>query len=268
MIMVQSACRRKGQYRQPKRVQVHDEEGWTHITTTQRTTSNKLCLPPIKDLLVPAEPPDGLTFKKLKKQFQWHKRCWEESQSWQAIKAALDNGLLAGAASRIDNCVCVGLGSPSGFLRGGWVDRRAVSLYQLAALVTMLEYFANENILLTSVKDCSAQDPVFNTLDKQLLESTGIRVVEHPAAFTLINDRTFLYSPGAERVHLLDMLASNPTLFFGGPLDDGTLVGLPDDNKGVLSGFLDTRRSMSLPPFDPNINAFWKSSLFWRPGDT
>lgn len=87
---------------------------------------------------------------------------------------------------------------------------------------------ANENILLTSVKDCSAQDPVFNTLDKQLLESTGIRVVEHPVAFTLINDRTFLYSPGAERVHLLDMLASNPTLFFGGPLDDGTLVGLYD----------------------------------------
>ncbi|PGH04912.1 hypothetical protein GX51_03208 [Blastomyces parvus] len=268
-MMTQPTSRRKGKFRQPKRVQVHDEEGWTHITTTHRTTSNKLCaLPPIKDLLVPAESPDGLTLKKLKKQFEWHKRCWEESHSWQAMKAALDNGLLAGPATKIDNCICVGLGSPSGFLRGGWVDRRAVSLYQLAALVTMLEYFAHGDAPSISIKDCSAQDPVFNALDKQLLEYVGLRVVEHPAAFTLINEGTFLYAPGAERIHLLDMLPSNPALFFGGPLDDENLVGLPDDSKEVLSLFLTTRRSMPLPSFDSNVHSFWKSSLFWRPEES
>ncbi|KKZ67704.1 hypothetical protein EMCG_01069 [[Emmonsia] crescens] len=267
-MMTQPTSRRKGRFRQPKRVQVRDEDGWTHITTTQRSTSNKLCVPPIQDLLIPAEAPDGLTFKKLKKQFEWHKRCWEESQSWRTMKAALENGLVAGTASRIDNCVCFGLGSPSGFLRGGWVDRRAVSLYQLAALATMLEYFAHENTLSTTIKDSYAQDPVFNALDKQLLESIGMRVVEHPDAFTLINERTFLYSPGAERVHILDMLPSNPALFFGGPLDGENLVRLPDDKEEVLSGFLNTRRLMLLPPFEPNIHAFWKSSLFWRPEDT
>ncbi|KAL2375514.1 hypothetical protein RJZ90_008046, partial [Blastomyces dermatitidis] len=284
MMTTQPTCRRKGKFRQPRRVQVHDEEGWTHITTTNRTASNKLCvLSPIKDLLDPAESPDGLTFQKLKKQFEWHKRCWEESQSWQALKAALDNELLTGPASKVDNCVCVGLGSPSGFLRGGWVDRRAVSLYQLAALVTMLEYFGaflngvyqhypgsdpGVDTPSISIKDCSAQDPVFNALDKQLLEYAGIRVVQHPAAFTLINERTFLYAPGAERVHILDMLSSNPALFFGGTLDDENLVRLPDDNEQVLLRFLKTRRSMLLPPFDPNIHSFWKSSLFWRPEES
>ncbi|OJD14359.1 hypothetical protein AJ78_05294 [Emergomyces pasteurianus Ep9510] len=267
-MITQSTSRRKGRFHQPKRVQIHDEDGWTHITTTQRTTFNKGCLPPIKDLLLPAEAPDGLTFKKLKKQFEWHKRGWEESQSWQTMKAALDGGLLAGVARKMDNCVCVGLGSPSGFLRGGWVDRRTVSLYQLAALVTMLEYFAQQDSLPPIIKDCYAQDPVFNTLDKQLLESQGVRVVQHPEAFTLINERTFLYSPGAERVHILDMLSSNPALFFGGPLDGENLIRLPDEKEEVLSQFLNTRRLMLLPPFDPNIHAFWKSSLFWRPEDS
>lgn len=39
--------------------------------------------------------------------------------------------------------VCIGLGSPSGFLRGGWVDRRAVSMYQLAALASILEWIGS-----------------------------------------------------------------------------------------------------------------------------
>lgn len=42
-------------------------------------------------------------------------------------------------AAELENIVCIGLGSPSGFLRGGWVDRRSVSLYQLAALVGVME---------------------------------------------------------------------------------------------------------------------------------
>jgi hypothetical protein len=40
-------------------------------------------------------------------------------------------------ADAVDAVVCIGLGSPSGFLRDGWVDRRAVSLYQLAALASI-----------------------------------------------------------------------------------------------------------------------------------
>ncbi|EEH42533.2 uncharacterized protein PADG_07353 [Paracoccidioides brasiliensis Pb18] len=268
MEMRQSSARRKGRSCQPKRVQVHDDDGWTHITTTRHATANKPCLPPVRDVLAPAEAPDGLSLKTLKKQFEWHKKVWEESQSWKTLREVLGTALSTGALRTIDKCVCVGLGSPSGFLRGGWVDRRAVSLYQLAALVTILEYFAWEDTPSNAIKDCYAQDPVFNMLDKQLLESVGVHVVEDPKAFALINEGTFLYSPGAERSHLLVMLSSNPALFFGGPLDGENLVRLPDTREDVLSGFLKSRRSMLLPPFDSNVNAFWMTSLFWRSEDT
>ncbi|KAK2782344.1 hypothetical protein FQN53_009778 [Emmonsiellopsis sp. PD_33] len=288
-MMHQPSARRKGKSRPPKRIQIHDEEGWTHVTTTSRRTPAHL--PSVADVLVPAEAPDGLTLKRLKKQYEWHKKCWEESQTWEKIRQALENGMMTSATNQIDNCVCVGLGSPSGLLRGGWVDRRVVSLYQLAALATILEYFAHEDTPSRPIQQCYAQDPVFNTLDKQLLESIGILVVQDPEAFSLVNERTFLYSPGAERSHLTEILASDPTLFFGGPLDDSNPARLydislepkrnpsirfkltyiaprPDKGEDVLSRFLTTRRSMLLPQFDPNIPAFWMTSLFWKPEDT
>lgn len=64
-----------------------------------------------------------------------------------------------------------------------------------------------------------AQDPVFNNLDRQLLESLAIEVVQDPVAFSLVDRQTFLYSPGAERSHLVKMLPLSPALFFGGPLE-------------------------------------------------
>jgi hypothetical protein len=64
-----------------------------------------------------------------------------------------------------------------------------------------------------------AQDPVFNALDKMLLASLGIQIVQDPAAFALVDKRTFLYSPGAERSHLVKMLPLSPAWFFGGPLE-------------------------------------------------
>lgn len=45
-----------------------------------------------------------------------------------------DQGL-GQADTGVAQIVSLALGSPSGFLRGGWVDRRAVSMDQVVALV-------------------------------------------------------------------------------------------------------------------------------------
>ena len=66
-----------------------------------------------------------------------------------------------------------------------------------------------------------AQDPVFNNMDKELLNFVGVEVVEDPEAFSLVSEHTFLYAPGAERTHLARLLSKNPVLFFGGPLENG-----------------------------------------------
>jgi hypothetical protein len=52
-------------------------------------------------------------------------------------------------ATPLENIVCIGLGSPSGFLRGGWVDRRSVSLYQLAALVCVTESISKSIVAIS-----------------------------------------------------------------------------------------------------------------------
>jgi hypothetical protein len=145
-----------------------------------------------------------------------------------------------------------------------------------------------------------AQDPVFNDLDKQLLQSLGIKVVEHPAAFDLVNDRTFLFCPGAERSHLKQLLrprsasasasgsgsGSAPAVVFGGPLESDLVFSLSldkdsrenddddddddndDDESDVLATFVRTRRSLLLPQFEPNVHAFWNMRLYWKESES
>ena len=110
--------------------------------------------------LTPAEAPGRLTLSDLQTQFQTHRERWEASESWTKLTGVLEEQLNraqeqasssadAGGPTPsppslrpVDAIVCIGLGSPSGFLRDGWVDRRSVSLYQLAALASIKDQVA------------------------------------------------------------------------------------------------------------------------------
>jgi len=111
---------------------------------------------PEEPTLTPAEAPGRLTLSELQAQFQTHRERWEGSESWTKLTSVLDERLKraqeqastsdatssAPARCPVDAIVCIGLGSPSGFLRDGWVDRRSVSLYQLAALASIKDQVA------------------------------------------------------------------------------------------------------------------------------
>ena len=141
------SSKKKPQKQKQKRLEVTDENGWTHVTTNgnaRRAIRNTSSTPQtssesdIATSLPPAEAPRNLTVDELTHQFEGYRARWEASESWRAIRDVLERRLAAeygSGSGRIDNIVCVGLGSPSGFLKGGWVDRRSVSMYQLAALV-------------------------------------------------------------------------------------------------------------------------------------
>lgn len=170
--MTRNSNSRRNKSQQPpsrKRVTITDNDGWTHVTTQRQGNKPKTTSKPksgrndaagaavpqaVHDQLIPAEVPEGLTFEKLKSQFESHKERWQASETWRQIKAKLekeersessrdteDNACNA-RRPRCQNCVCIALGSPSGLLRGGLVDRRSISLYQLSALVTMLEFLS------------------------------------------------------------------------------------------------------------------------------
>ncbi|KAL5334354.1 hypothetical protein BJX70DRAFT_19956 [Aspergillus crustosus] len=273
---------------QNKRLQVTDSSGWTHVTTngnarrlhrsakntqTQENEKAEAELETAIEPLLPAEAPNRTTLADLERQLQLYRQRWEESTSWRSVEEGLRRGLhslLPLATSRRNDgtneetedagsisIVCIGLGSPSGFLRGGWVDRRAVSMYQLAALssvVTWIETHLPSSTPSLALKGY-AQDPVFNKHDISLLASLNITVLEHPSAFAKISPRTLLFCPGAEIKHLAILLMHNPAMVFGGPLGD--------INSDVVRAWLKERESVALGKFEELEAAFWGMSIYY-----
>ncbi|PYI01322.1 hypothetical protein BO78DRAFT_464711 [Aspergillus sclerotiicarbonarius CBS 121057] len=253
-----------------KRLEITDAAGWTHVTTSGnarrcvRTTTTTTTTNPSTHQqdspshFTPAEAPPKLTLDDLHAQFQHSLRTWKDSPTWSVVEKTLlqhtqlpptpdaqpDNG--------IDSIICIGLGSLSGFLRGGWVDRRTVSLYQLAALVCVVDCLKTTQ---PHPIKTYAQDPVFNDLDKSLLASLDITVLETPLAFEKISSRTFLFCPGAERAHLEQVLAVNPAFVFGGPLEDV--------ESQEVCRFVATRGSVRLPQFEEQEHAFWHMRVYY-----
>lgn len=161
-----------------KRLQVTDDDGWTHVTSgsnvrrVMRTARGQVPrehptpaqLDGATDIieeekytepeLKPAEAPARLTSDEFRAQYATHREKWLASETWKILRSQLDErmrermrivsegkGTEVGASTvgPVDAVVCIGLGSPSGFLRDGWVDRRTVSMYQLAALEAIKE---------------------------------------------------------------------------------------------------------------------------------
>ncbi|EFR00935.1 hypothetical protein MGYG_03936 [Nannizzia gypsea CBS 118893] len=269
-----------------RRVAVQDEDGWTHITNTRQVTSTATATATstTTDQLLPAEIPDGLTLSQLRAQFESHRQKWLASQTWKTITSTnIDKAINKDIT--IDKFVCIALGSPSGFLRGGLIDRRAVSLFQLAAFTSLIEYLSrNSNSNNTRHHDedeheddaaddddtkrsrrayrCYAQDPVFNRLDVELLASLGVEVVQREA-FGMVDEQTVLFGPGMERRHLVELLARRPVVFFGGPLE-GPSTSSSTTTSDVIEDFKEKHQSVRLPDFEPNTAPFWGTSIFWR----
>ncbi|KAL4896086.1 hypothetical protein BDV59DRAFT_199300 [Aspergillus ambiguus] len=241
-----------------KRLQVTDDSGWTHITTGgNRTRARRVPRDgdgdDDADQLRPAEAPSSTTLADLQTQLTTYQRSWVASPTCAVVRDAVHEM----AASPITNVVCIGLGSPSGFLRGGWVDRRSVSMYQLAALVSVIEELHASSADTIPVP-VYAQDPVFNALDESLLAALHISVVQHPAAFDEISSRTLLFCPGAERAHLEELLRRPeerlPAGLIGGPLEDA--------EPEAISRFARARRSVRLPVFEDQEHAFWNMRVY------
>ena len=123
----------------PKRLQITDSSGWTHIakgTSFPRRQQRQhllSSLPNATGFFQPAEIPPGLTTEKVQKDFQQCLKVWKASTCFHELKAILERRVLASNAVEIDRCVCLGLGS---FTGGKTAE---ASMYELVALVSALE---------------------------------------------------------------------------------------------------------------------------------
>lgn len=300
--------RKKPSSNQHKRLQVTDDSGWTHVTTTKHARrvhrqpnskhgqiqQDEEALGPLE----PAETPAKTSLADLQSQLGLYCERWEGSATWECTVRGLQRALLgcenkgvgepegdADVDADADShpgvsVVCIGLGSPSGFLRGGWVDRRAVSMYQLAALGSIMSWIGwffffvppfpletgrpnvhsigcIEKSTTPDTLKAFAQDPVFNKHDTELLNDLNITVVTHPSAFEKVTPRTFLFCPGAERRHLETLLTRDPAFVFGGPLED--------IDSEVVRGFVAKRESVQLARFEEMETAFWGMRVYYPP---
>ncbi|GAB1195799.1 hypothetical protein APSETT444_005064 [Aspergillus pseudonomiae] len=253
---------RKRNLKHHKRLEVTDPSGWTHVTTggksarrALRTTQQHHDNPEQGEqsqILVPAEAPAQLNLEDLHAQFRGYQQRWEGSESWRVVETALSS-----ATVKVDRIVCIGLGSPSGFLKGGWVDRRSVSMYQLAGLVSVVDRLSESYVL--ELLRALLQDPVFNTHDQSLLASLDIAVLDHPHGFEKVCPGTLLYCPGAERTHLEQLLSHAPTLVFGGPLED--------IESEAVKQFVESTKSVRIPRFEDMEHAFWNMRLYSHESD-
>ncbi|KAJ5573947.1 uncharacterized protein N7459_008374 [Penicillium hispanicum] len=279
-----------------KRLQVTADDGWTHVTSgsnvrrvlrtarvrndnsigietaysvtgtsaTSQPNTNTTTTTIDEPVLGPAEAPSRLTLPELQDQYRGYRERWLGSETWAALAACLDERMRQrrdaaaqdSCAGAVDAIVCIGLGSPSGFLRDGWVDRRAVSMYQLAALESIKERISETLPTPTRHIPTYAQDPVFNALDHALLASCHITVLTHPSAFARVTPATLLFCPGAERKHLELVLPANPRLVFGGPLENA--------DSTVIQGFVERTGSRALVPFGAHEHAFWMTRLYYQ----
>jgi SRR1 len=106
----------------------------------------------------------------------------------------------------ITKCISFSLASPTSPGRGN------VSMYQLAAFKTVIDILTSQR---SQPPQAFAQDPVFNTLDKQLLARLNIEVINHPAAFHHINFTTFVFCPRAEFFVTRGVLSRSPPIYLG-----------------------------------------------------
>ena len=243
----------KNKSKAKKRLQVTDSTGWTHVTTTSLSRALPKTTTTTDERIPPAEPPTNLTLSVLQTQFARHHERFLASECWRIISNVLSTAIRDQKSQDQDLViVSLALGSPSGFLRGGWVDRRAVSMDQVVALVCI------RDVLRMSPKkkgvSVYTQDPVYNDLDKALFDALGITVVEHPRAFDLVSKSSFVYCPGAERVHLGGILEVMPWGLLGGPLED--MEG------GDAQRFVQGKSATRVPVYEPNETAFWGMRVY------
>lgn len=78
------------------------------------------------------------------------------------------------------------------------------------------------------------QDPRFNDLDVEFLESRGFTVIDAPASDRYMSQFTFLYTPGGEQDPVISAVgAAHPALYIGNDLRDHHYITV---NPDIFSG--------------------------------
>lgn len=237
--------RRKKLPPQHKTQQVTDSSGWTHVVKGPPgiidPRSTKIRLEDGKST------ESKYTLETYLDRFQKHYApIWKESNCFKSLSRTFEQTILLLDNTTITQCICLGLGSMTAGSES--------SSYELAALTSMLEILGKNH----DIQDVIFQDPIFNPLDRAVLQSLGYAVVETPDAFSRLGGTTFLFAPHLECLHLATALeTATPSLSVGSDLDmyvEGLLSSLAESTKKgsiqIFRAFMGRTDSRPMPDFD------------------
>ncbi|KAL9596145.1 MAG: hypothetical protein Q9219_006006, partial [cf. Caloplaca sp. 3 TL-2023] len=202
----------------PKRREITDADGWTHISrsNTHRPTylSNASSS---SQKVFPAEIPSGQTLVDLETSYTHYRQQWLSSSYCQTLLDFFQNNLPASFHSgsqkgTIDRCVVLGLGSLSNGRRSSW--------WELVFLETVLHFLSTPNAADSKPPGSGfqvyVQDPIFNHMDATFLQSLGYTVLPDPESFDHITSSTFLFAPHLEvEVYVRALDKAKPALCIG-----------------------------------------------------
>lgn len=232
--------RRKKPPQQRKVHQITDPSGWTHVTKGPPGIIDPSTIGIHLENGKFAQP--KYTQETYRDRLRTHYApTWRASTCFGALSLILERDILPAGNLVITQCVCLGLGS----LTAGSES----SSYELAALVSILEILGTLLLMplekehkpqfsaplsastplpkLTQIstgkkhhiRDIIFQDPVFNALDRSVLQGLGYTVVEIPDALAKLNGTTFLFAPHLECCHYATALGTaTPVLSVGSDL--------------------------------------------------
>ncbi|KAI9726911.1 MAG: hypothetical protein M1828_000259 [Chrysothrix sp. TS-e1954] len=113
---------------------------------------------------------------------------WAKDETRPGVEKLFDNHCGSRPCGLVKKFIIFGLGTLTAEQQ--FIERR---LWQLAIgldIVNTLQHLGG-----TSAIQIYAQEPIFNARDKTFLESLGVKVLEDPTAFDMIDDTTFVYGP-------------------------------------------------------------------------
>lgn len=197
--------RKKKPPQNPKRQQITDSNGWTHISRSRKPIN----FSPEKNNNTPspAEIPNGQTLLDLQKSHTHYREQWLPSTCYQNLQTILKTDFTSSFPSfkRIDRCITLGLGSLSNGRRSSW--------WELVFLESVLDFLSPSPITEEEEEEEARnkrekshneklqifiQDPVFNDLDVAFFQTLGFTALSDPEAFDHITPSTFLFAPHLE----------------------------------------------------------------------
>ena len=266
---------RKRKATQTKRQEIIDEDGWTRITSYARpSTTPTMTEYPLRpsdgahhaprdfppSSVAPMPPQEGSTLDILRARFLKIQARWLDTTLCKNLEETLTHRILP-TSPQISSSVLFGTGSFCGDAVH-WVDRHESAYFQLAAFFTLADVIRE---VQGNAVMMYAQEPYYNELDKALLKSLEVVVVDEGKGFEILDDKAFAYSPAAERKVELRILERNPLVWLHRGFDHHDRDDEEEGNKAgkqLAWTFQQSHSHEQLPGLDVK-NFPFHSSVLW-----